>query len=95
MEGNGNGKGASEREREEEKEGESKRAGTAFICLIHFFALYSVVQKNSCCMFEFPAFLPPTNLGLPMHSPSALTEHVSLNLAMYFCLTLYTSDDLI
>ena len=39
---------------------------------------YSVVQNNSC-MFEFPAFLPTTNLGLPMHSPSALTEHVSLN----------------
>ena len=46
---------------------------------------YSVVQKNSC-MFEFPAFLPPTNLGLPMHSPSALTEHVSLNLARFFLL---------
>ena len=45
--------------------------------------LYSVVQKNSC-MFEFPAFLPPTNLGLPMHSPSALTEHASLNLARFF-----------
>ena len=47
MEGNGNGKGASERgrgrkrERESRKrrEGESKRARTAFICLIHFFAL--------------------------------------------------------
>ena len=47
------------------------------------------MQKNSC-MFEFPAFLPPTNLGLPMHSPSALTEHVSLNLARFFCSTLYT-----
>ena len=35
-------------------------------------------------MFEFAAFLPPTNLGLPMHSPSALTEHVSLNLARFF-----------
>ena len=49
--------------------------------------VYSVVQKNSS-MFEFPAFLPPTNLGLPMHSPSALTEHVSLNLARFFCSTL-------
>ena len=37
-------------------------------------------------MFEFPAFLPPTNLALPMHSPSALTEHVSLNLARFFLL---------
>ena len=37
--------------------------------------------KNSC-VFEFPAFLPPTNL--PMYSPSALTEHVSLNLARFF-----------
>ena len=41
---------------------------------------YSVVQKNSS-MFEFAAFLLPTNLGQPMHSPSALTEHVALNLA--------------
>ena len=47
--------------------------------------IYSVVQKISC-MFKFPAFLPPTNLGLPMHSPSALTEHVSLNLARWFLL---------
>ena len=39
-------------------------------------------------MFEFPAFLPPTNLGLPMHSPSALTEHVSPNLARFFWLDL-------
>ena len=46
---------------------------------------YSMVYKN-CCMFEFPAFLPPTNLGLPMHSPSALKEHVSLNLACFFLL---------
>ena len=37
-------------------------------------------------MFEFPAFLPATNLGLPMHSPSALTEHVPLNLARFFLL---------
>ena len=44
---------------------------------------YTVVQKNSF-MFEFPAFLPPINLELPMHSPSALTEHVSLNLARFF-----------
>ena len=42
-------------------------------------------KKNSC-MFEFPAFLPPVNLGLPMHSPSALTEHVSLILARFFLL---------
>ena len=37
-------------------------------------------------MLEFPAFLPPTNLGLLMHSPSALTEHVSLNLARFYLL---------
>ena len=43
-------------------------------------------------MFEFPTFLPPTNLGLLMHSPSALTEHVSLNLARFFCSTLYRYD---
>ena len=36
-------------------------------------------------MFEFPTFLLPTNLGLPMHIPSALTEHVSQNLARFFC----------
>ena len=48
-------------------------------CEIRSF-LYSVVQKNSS-MFEFAAFLLPTNVGQPMHSPSALTEHVSLNLA--------------
>ena len=42
-------------------------------------------QKNSC-LFEFPACLLPTNLGQPMHSPSALTEHVSLNLARLFLL---------
>ena len=37
-------------------------------------------------MFKFPAFLLPANLGLPMHSLSALTEHVSLNLARFFLL---------
>ena len=46
---------------------------------------YSMVQKNSC-MFEFPAFLPPTNLELLMHSPSALTEHESLNFAETYLL---------
>ena len=45
--------------------------------------IYSVVQKNSC-MFEFPASLPPTNLGLPLHIRSAVMEHVSLNLARFF-----------
>ena len=35
-------------------------------------------------MFECPAFLLPTNLWQPMHSPLALTEHVSLNLAGTF-----------
>ena len=46
---------------------------------------YSVVRKNSS-MFEFPAFLLPPNPGQPMHSPSALTEHVSPNLAGFFLL---------
>ena len=47
-------------------------------------------------MFEFPAFLIPTNLGQPMHSPSALIEHVSLNLAGTFFLdsTLYMEKHL-
>ena len=45
--------------------------------------VYSVVQKNSS-MFELPACLLPTNQGQPMHSPSAMTEHVSLNLAWFF-----------
>ena len=40
---------------------------------------YSVVQKNSS-MFEFPAFLLPKNLVQPIHCPSALKDHVSLNL---------------
>ena len=43
-----------------------------------FSVIYRVEQNNSC-MFEFLAFLPPTNLGLSMHSPSALMEHVSLS----------------
>ena len=44
-------------------------------------ALVQSVQRGSknSCVFEFPAFLPPTNPGLPMHSPSALTEHMSPN----------------
>ena len=49
---------------------------------------YRVEQLNFC-MFEFLAFLLPTNLRQPMHSPSALTEHVSLNLAGTFCSNLY------
>ena len=47
--------------------------------------MYSLGGKNSY-MFEFPSFLPPTNLGLPMHSSSALTEHVTLNLARFILL---------
>ena len=59
------------------------------LCTSQLQPTYSVVQKNSS-MFEFPAILLPTNLGQPMHSPSALTEHVSLNLArFFFCSTLY------
>ena len=34
----------------------------------HCDSKYSVVQKNSY-MFEFPAFLPPSNLGLPNAQP--------------------------
>ena len=49
----------------------------------HRCSMYSVVQKNPC-MFEFPASLPPTNLGLPLHIRSAVMEHVSLNLARFF-----------
>ena len=52
---------------------------------------YSMVQKNSC-IFEFLAFLPPTNLGLRMERPSALMKHVSLNLARFFCSTLYYGE---
>ena len=43
------------------------------------------MQKNSC-LLQFPPILLPTNLGLPLHSPSALTEHVSLNLARFYLL---------
>ena len=39
---------------------------------------YRLVQKK-CPLLELPSILLTTNLGLPMHSPSALTEHVSLN----------------
>ena len=42
---------------------------------------------NLVCLY--PVFLLPTNLKQPMHSPSALTEHVSLNLARFFRSTLY------
>ena len=61
---------------------ERRRSGglAEVIVVLNRVGLYSVVQKNSS-MFEFAAFLLPTNLGQPMHSPSALTEHVSLNLA--------------
>ena len=41
--------------------------------------------KNSC-MFEFPMFLLPTNLGQPIHSLSAMTELPSPNLAVTFLL---------
>ena len=41
---------------------------------------YSVVQKNSC-MFEFTASFLPANPGQPMHSPTAVMENVSPNLA--------------
>ena len=47
--------------------------------------MYSLEQKNSC-MSEFLAFLLPTNLGQPMHSPLALMEHVSLNFSGTFLL---------
>ena len=61
----------------------------------HFYSLHRVdsrkllktikcgAKKVLACfvMFEFPALPLPTNLGQPMHSPSALTEHVLLNLA--------------
>ena len=46
---------------------------------------YSVVQKNSS-MFEFAAFLLPTNIGPPMHSQSALAELPSPNLAPFLLL---------
>ena len=54
------------------------------MCNMRFNGSYSVVQKKNSCLFTFPAYLPPTNLGQPMHSLSALTEHVSMNLAMFF-----------
>ena len=54
--------------------------------VIQIYTKYRVVQKKKSCMFEFPTYLPPTNLGLPIHRPSALTEHVSLNLAGTFLL---------
>ena len=47
--------------------------------------LCRVVQKNSC-MFEFPAFLLPTNLGQLTHCQSSLREHVSFNFKGAFLL---------
>ena len=29
--------------------------------------LRAIAAGKNICMFEFPAFLPPTNVGLPMH----------------------------
>ena len=49
---------------------------------------YRVVQKYSC-MFEFSCSLSAHWPRQPMHSAPALTEHVSLNLARFFCSTLY------
>ena len=46
--------------------------------------MYSMVLKNYF-MFEFAAFLLPTDLGQPMHSQIAMTE---LPLAATFSLTL-------
>ena len=48
-----------------------------------YFWTYWVMQKNSC-MFEFSRPLSAHWPRHPMHSPSALTEHVSLNLARFF-----------
>ena len=45
--------------------------------------IYTGWWKENSCIYKFPTFLPPTNLWLPMHSPSALTEHVSLNIARF------------
>ena len=46
---------------------------------------YEVLQRGAK-LFEFPAFLLPTNLGPPMHSPTAMTELHSPNLAGTFML---------
>ena len=46
---------------------------------------YRVVRKNSC-MFELSRHLTAHWQRQPMHSPSALTEHMSLNLARFFLL---------
>merc|ERR1719226_118212 len=37
-------------------------------------------------MFEFPAILPPANLGQPLHSPTGMRELPSPNLAGTFLL---------
>ena len=47
--------------------------------------MYRVVQKNSC-MFECSRSLYAHWPRQPMHSQSALTEHVSLNLARFLLL---------
>ena len=50
------------------------------------------VEQNNSYIFEFPAFMLPINLGQPIHSPLALTEHVSLNLAGAFLLDPVSMD---
>ena len=45
--------------------------------------MYRVMQKNSC-MFESSRPLSAQWARQPMHSPSALTEHLSPNLARVF-----------
>ena len=50
-----------------------------------FLSIYRLVQKK-CPLFEFSAFLPPTNLGQPMDSQSALTELSSANLTSFLLL---------
>ena len=46
---------------------------------LHLALIYSVVQKASC-MFKFPAFFLPSNLGQAMQRPTAMTEQPSPNL---------------
>ena len=48
----------------------SYRNVTDMITYINSIRIQCGAKKT--CMFEFPAFLPPTYLGLPMHSPSAM-----------------------
>ena len=66
----------------------------AFLPIPVFEPLQSLITKlqgraKNSCLFEFSRPHSAQWPRQPMHSPSALTEHVSPNVAGFFCSTLY------